>query len=471
MSLSPAQPPSAAPTAEQVLLLEDDRLVRLTVSEELRQAGFEPITAGTLAEAEKLARSTDPALFIVDIRLPDGSGISFLRKVRAQDPDVPVVMITGHGSVQTAVEVTRLGATEYLPKPFDPEELVLLVRRALDRSRDKRELRHHRQQATRSRYEELTGQSSAMLRLFELLERLEAADVPTVLIEGESGTGKELVARAIHRRSRRSEKPFLEIDCTGLDDQLVQSELFGHERGSFTDAKRRKSGLFEVAGEGTIFLDEIGELGLQTQSKLLRALENRRFKRVGGTTDIQLRARIVAATNRDLSVEVQSGRFREDLYYRLAVIPVKVPPLRERPGDVPLLVAHLTETLARRLGRELPKISESAMKRLVSYHWPGNVRELRNVLERAMVLHRESIEARDLPIEVGRSRSGNGSTGGLRDGGIRLPEEGLEISDVEASLIAQALERTGGNKTQAGRLLGLTRFSLRYRAQKIGLID
>ncbi len=471
MSLSPAIPPSTAATAEQVLLLEDDRLVRLTVSEELRQAGFEPVTAGTLAEAEELARSTDPALFIVDIRLPDGSGINFLRKVRAQDPDVPVVMITGHGSVQTAVEVTRLGATEYLPKPFDPEELVLLVRRALGRSREKRELRHHRQQATRSRYEELTGQSSAMLRLFELLERLEAADVPTVLIQGESGTGKELVARAIHRRSRRSEEPFLEIDCTGLDDQLVQSELFGHERGSFTDAKRRKAGLFEVAGDGTIFLDEIGELGLQTQSKLLRALENRRFKRVGGTTDIQLRARIVAATNRDLSEEVQAGRFREDLYYRLAVIPVMVPPLRERPGDVPLLVSHLTETLARRLGRDLPDISESAMKRLVSYHWPGNVRELRNVLERAMVLHRDSIEARDLPIEVGRSRGGNAANGGLRDGGIRLPEDGLDISDVEASLIAQALERTGGNKTQAGRLLGLTRFSLRYRAQKIGLID
>ena len=467
MSLPAARVPSSAPA--QLLLLEDDRLVRLTVCEELRQAGFDPISAGTLAEAEALTRCNDPALYIMDIRLPDGSGISMLRKVRAQDPDVPIVMITGHGSVQTAVEVTRLGATEYLPKPFDPEELVLLVRRALDRSAERRELRHHRLQATCSRYEELTGDSPAMLRLFDLLGRLEVADVPTVLIHGESGTGKELVARAIHRRSRRRDEPFLEIDCTGLSDQLVQSELFGHERGAFTDAKQRKAGLFEVAGKGTIFLDEIGELGMQTQSKLLRALENRRFKRVGGTADIQLRARVLVATNRDLAAEVKAGRFREDLYYRLAVIPVVVPPLRDRLGDVPLLVQHLCEVLARRLGRELPEVSEGAMKRLSAYPWPGNVRELRNVLERAMVLHRGSITVADLPADLGQGGGDHGP--GLRDGGILLPAEGLDLSDVEASLIAQALERTGGNKTQAGLLLGLTRFSLRYRAQKIGLID
>ncbi len=462
----PTSPPSPK---EQVLVLEDDRLVRMTVSEELRQAGFEPVVAGTLAEAKQLLADIEPALYVLDIRLPDGSGISMLRQVRSQDPDVPVVMITGHGSIQTAVEVTRLGATEYLAKPFDPEELVLLVRRALERSREKYELRHHRQRAAGGSYEELTGLSRPMLRLFSLLARLEQADAPTVLIQGESGTGKELVARAIHRRSRRADQPFLEIDCTGLDEQLVQSELFGHERGAFTDAKQRKAGLFEVAGRGTILLDEIGDLGLQTQSKLLRALESRRFKRVGGTKDLQLRARVLAATNRDLAQAVKDKQFRQDLYYRLAVIPVVVPPLRQRHGDIPLLVEVLTTSLAERLGRESPEISDSAMALLEAYPWPGNVRELRNVLERAIVMYTDTIEVSDLPLELGRPRS-NGD-GPLRDGGIRLPEDGLALADVEASLIAQALERSGGNRTQAGSLLGLTRFSLRYRAQKLGLID
>lgn len=467
-------PPSTVPLPslpplppEQVLLLEDDPQVRTTVAEKMRQAGFAPLLAATLAAAEDLVRTNEPALYLVDIHLPDGSGISLLRRIRAEDPDVPVVMMTGHGSIQTAVEVTRLGATEYLPKPFDPEELVLLVRRAVDRSRDSRELRHRRQQAA-SGYEELTGRSRQMRRLFSLLKQIEIADTSTILIQGESGTGKELVARAIHRRSARSRQPFLEIDCTGLDDQLVQSELFGHEQGAFTDAKHRKAGLFEVAGRGTILLDEIGELGLQTQSKLLRALENHRFKRVGGTKDLVLRARVLAATNLDLAEQVANGRFREDLYYRLAVIPVILPPLRDREGDIPLLVEHLTASLAQRLGRKPPVVTPEAMALLEAYHWPGNARELRNVLERAMVLHPGPITPHDLPIGLGRVAH---SDADLRDGNIRLPAGGLDLADLEASLIAQALERAGGSRTEAGRLLGLSRFSLRYRAKKAGLLD
>jgi DNA-binding NtrC family response regulator len=462
---SPGDPPTS--DLEKILVVEDDRLVRLTVCEQLSQAGLIPIAADTLGEARALAEQVEPSAYVIDIRLPDGSGIDLLRSVRAQDADVPVLVITGHGSASTAVEVTQLGATEYLAKPFDPEELVLLVRRALATAGTRRELRLRRERAA-SGYGELQGQSPAMKKLFALLSQLEAADAPTVLIEGESGTGKELVARAVHSRSRRNKEPFLEIDCTGLDERLVQSQLFGHERGAFTDAKERKAGLFEVAGRGTIFLDEIGELGLQTQSQLLRALESRRFRRVGGTTALPLRARFVAATNRDLSAEVAEGRFRQDLYYRLAVIQVQVPPLRAREGDIPLLCRELLRTLAHRSGRKAPRISAEAMEMLEACPWPGNVRQLRNVLERAMILQGDPITPDALPLDV---RQPSRMEAGRRDGGFVLPPEGVDLNDVQASLIEQALERTRGNRTAAGRLLGLTRFTVRYQAEKLGLLD
>jgi len=462
---SPRGRPGASSGGEEVLLLEHDRLVRLTIAEELRRAGFLPLLAEDLAEARGLLRNHYPALYVLDIRLPDGSGVSLLKSVREADPDVPILMITGQGSVKTAVELTRLGATDYIAKPFDPAEFALVVRRALERSREQRELRHHREQS--SRYGEMAGQSPPMMQLFELLRRLEASDSQTVLIQGESGTGKELVARAIHGRSSRSHQPFVEVDCTGLDEQLAQSTLFGHERGAFTDAKQRKAGLFEVAGTGTILLDEIGELGLQTQSKLLRALENRRFKRVGGLVDVQLKARVLAATNRDLPAEVAAGRFREDLYYRLAVIVIQVPPLRQRLGDIPLLADRLIGNLARHLGRSVPTIDDQTMGLLRAYSWPGNVRELRNVLERALILHNKSITPADLPREFGRMAASEGKR--WRDGGIVLPVDGLDLADVTASLVVQALERTEGNKSQAAKLLGISRFALRTRIQKLDL--
>jgi two-component system, NtrC family, response regulator AtoC len=467
-------PSSVSATAEAhrptVLVVDDEELIRWSVAEELTAAGYEPLTAGDLATARKLTQERDPELYVLDIRLPDGDGTELLRELRAVDADVPIVMITGHGTVATAEEVTNAGATAYIPKPFDLRELMLVVRRAIDASTQRRELRLLRSRASRSGYNEMLGASPVMLELFELLHRLEEADAPTVLITGESGTGKELVARAVHQRSHRREEPFLEVDCAGLSDQLIQSELFGHERGAFTDAKSRKLGLFEVAAKGTIFLDEIGELSLATQSKLLRALENRRFKRVGGTTDVRLQARVVAATNRDLAAEVEASRFRKDLYYRLNVIPVVVPPLRDRTGDVGLLVEHLVGRLCRDLGRSVRNVSPAALARLDAYPWPGNVRELRNVLERAVILARsDTIGLSDLPLEVaGMSEIGSRDPAQLSR--FVLPEGGIHLESVEHDFVRQALERSGGNQSEAARLLGIGRFALRYRMEKMGLL-
>ncbi|MCO4773052.1 MAG: sigma-54-dependent Fis family transcriptional regulator [Deltaproteobacteria bacterium] len=450
----------------RVLIVDDEKLIRWSLAEELRSHGYEPLEAGNLAEARAHLETSDLELCIFDIRLPDGSGIDLLKEVRVDDQDTPIIMITGHGNVATAVEVTRAGATEYIPKPFDLREMMLVVGRASSSGREKRELRALRAHTGKGGYGELVGASASMASMFELLHRLEDADAPTVLILGESGTGKDLVARAIHRRSRRKDEPFLEIDCTGLSDALIQSELFGHERGSFTDAKARKLGLFEVAGRGSIFLDEIGELSMGTQSKLLRALENRRFKRVGGTQDIHLRARIIAATNRDLNAEVDAGRFRKDLYYRLNVIPVQVPPLRDRAGDVERLVEFFVRRLAADMGRPTPRVTSAARERLVGYEWPGNVRELRNVLERAVILCREAvIGTEDLPGELG-----GGGAPAMSSGRFLLPEDGLDLAALERDLVNQALERTGHNQSQAARLLGIGRFALRYRMEKMGLL-
>ncbi len=449
----------------RVLVVDDEDLIRWSLTEELRGHGHEVLEAADLASARAAFEQHDPELVILDIRLPDGTGTELLQQIRAEDEDLPVVMITGHGTVATAVEVTRMGATEYIPKPFDLEEMMLVVSRALGAGRRRRHLRALSRRTVAAGYSEIVGQSPAMQRVFELLQRLEAADAPTILVTGESGTGKDLVARAIHQRSRRADEPFLEVDCTGLSDTLIQSELFGHERGSFTDAKARKLGLFEVAGRGTLFLDELGELPLQTQSKLLRALENRRFKRVGGTTDVHLKARIVAATNRDLAEDVEAGRFRKDLFYRLAVIPIEIPALRTRRGDVPLLVEHFRRKLAADLGRRVDSVEPRAMELLDAYAWPGNVRELRNVIERGVILCRGGvISAADLPAEIRRSEP-------VAEGGaFQLPPEGLDLAELERDLVRQALERAEGNQSGAARLLRIGRYALRYRMEKMGLL-
>jgi len=447
-----------------ILVCDDEELIRWSLGQHLEAEGHRVLTAEDGAQALEIALSEAPDLMISDLKMPRMDGMSLLRRLRRAECDVPVIVITAHGDISSAMEATRLGARAYVHKPFDLEEIGLAASKVLEAHRLEQEvayLRSRRQPA----YGRILGRSAAMTRLFETLRRLEDVQAPTVLLMGESGTGKDLIAQAIHQQGPRSKGPFMEVDCTSLPEQLIESELFGHERGSFTDARNTKRGMFEIARGGTIFLDEIGEMASATQAKLLRALENRRFKRVGGVSPITLDAGVIAATNRDLNEEVREGRFREDLFFRLNVIRIDVPPLRERREDIPDLVGHFINRYNGEFRREVGGISEAALALLRSYHWPGNVRELRNVIERIVILESaDVIEESHLPAEI---RFGRGPRGDRVP--FVLPENGIDLEAVERSLIAQALERTGGNQSAAAKMLGLSRYTLRYRMEKHGL--
>lgn len=451
--------------AERVLVCDDEELIRWSLREHLTQSGYEVDTAEDGAACLDLYSRTSPDAIILDLKMPKVDGLTTLRNIRETDSETPVIVITAHGAVESAVEATKLGANAYLSKPFDLREVSLQLERALEASRLQREVRYLRGQ--RHGYERIVGDSPAMRRVFETLERLEKVDAPTVLVQGESGTGKDLVAQAIHARGPRREMPYMEIDCASLPEQLIESELFGHEKGSFTDARATKRGLFEVAKGGVIFLDEIGEMSPGTQAKLLRALENRRFKRVGGVVDLPLDAAVIAATNRNLRDEVKAGKFREDLYFRLNVIPIEIPPLRQRSSDIPLILDVLLERFNKELGRNVEGIAEDALKSLERYSWPGNVRELKNMIERIVILYADAdiVRLEHLPPEL-RGNALNGARAGCP---FELPEEGVDLEAVERGLLSQALERTGGNQSQAARLLGISRYALRYRMEKYGL--
>ncbi len=450
-----------------ILVCDDEELIRWSLTQHLQGEGHQVLTAEDGQQCLELALAKAPDLVITDLKMPRMGGLEMLRRLREADSDVPVIVITAHGDLNSAMEATRLGAKAHVNKPFDLREIGLAVRKVLEASRLEREVRYLRGRR-KSAYGKILGVSPPMQRLFETLRRLEDIEAPTVLLIGESGTGKDLVANALHERGPRGGGPFMEVDCTSLPEQLIESELFGHERGSFTDAKTTKRGMFELARGGTIFLDEIGEMAPGTQAKLLRALENRTFKRVGGVSSIPLDAGIIAATNRDLAQEVKAGRFREDLYFRLNVIRIDVPPLRERREDLPDLVEHFIERFNKEFRREVQGASEEALALLARYDWPGNVRELRNVIERIVILeHTEVIEARHLPASIRFGRSPSGASAGP----FVLPEEGVDLEAVEYSLLAQAMERTGGNQSAAARLLGISRYALRYRLEKHGLMQ
>ncbi len=451
----------------RVLVCDDEELIRWSVAEHLRGEGFEVQTAEDGEDALEQALSGAPDAILLDLKMPKLDGLSALRKMRERGVEVPVIVLTAHGGVESAIEATQLGAADYLAKPFDLREVTLSLRKALDETRLAQEVSYLRGRS-RAGYERIVGASPPMRRVFETLERLEQVEAPTVLITGESGTGKDLVAQAIHTRGPRSAGPYMEIDCASLPEQLIESELFGHERGSFTDARQLKRGLFEVARGGTIFLDEIAEMSPGTQAKLLRALENRRFKRVGGVVDLPLDAGVIAATNRNLREEVRAGRFREDLYFRLAIIPIELPALRQRPSDIPLLVGHLLERLRSSMGRAVEGVAPEALRALQNYAWPGNVRELRNVIERCVILYGDAglIRSEHLPPEI---RFGPAPDAGPSAGFFELPEGGIDLEEVERSFLVQALERTGGNQTAAAKLLGISRYALRYRMEKFDL--
>ncbi|MEN0065119.1 MAG: sigma-54 dependent transcriptional regulator [Myxococcota bacterium] len=448
-----------------LLVCDDEEMIRFALVAHFEKRGFEVRTANDGMEALERVKEQSPDVMLLDVKMPKMDGIETLRELRRLGYELPVIVLTAHGGVDTAIEATKLGAVGFLAKPFDVREVALTVDKALDEQRLKNEVHYYRQRLNRG-YGEFIGASPALEPLFNVLRRLETVEAPTVLVTGESGTGKDVVARTLHSKGPRRERPFVAIDCAALPETLMESELFGHEKGSFTDAKALKRGLLEVADGGVVFLDEIGELPVGTQSKLLRALEDRTFKRVGGTRRLPFDVGIVAATNRNLKEEVAAGRFREDLFFRLDVIALPVPPLRERKGDVSLLVDHFLAKFAAQHGREVPGIAGDALERLENHAWPGNVRELRNVVERLVLLGPSDIvRIEDLPSNIRWNRPRRGHDGCPFD----LPEEGIELEAVERGLIEQALERTEGNQSAAARLLGLTRYQLRYRVEKHGL--
>jgi two-component system, NtrC family, response regulator AtoC len=445
-----------------IIVCDDEELIRWSLCAHLEQEGFQAIPVADGKACLSAVRDSGASLVMLDLKMPVMDGMTTLRKLRESGNDIPVIVLTAHGGLESAVEATKLGASDFLAKPFDLREITIVVKRTLDEDRLRHEVHHLRRR--REGYGAFIGTSKSLVPMFETLRRLEEVDPPTILILGGSGTGKDLLARAIHARGPRSDNVFMEVDCAAMPEQLIESTLFGHERGAFTDAKTMSRGLFEVAGNGVVFLDEIGEMSLATQAKLLRAVENRAFKRVGGSSNIPLRAAIVAATNRDLKGEVQAGRFREDLYFRLNVVPILIPNLSQRADDIPALVHHFVERFSRSFGRRIDGVTGEAMQTLQKYSWPGNVRELRNVLERAVLLSKsEIIDANDLPPEIRYA-----GTSSRTDCPFILPEDGVDLEAVERGLLQQALDRTGGNQSAAARLLGISRYALRYRMEKYG---
>ncbi len=444
-----------------VLIVDDEELVRWSLRERLRRDGHAISEAGTAASAVEQVAAGSVDLVLLDFRLPDGDGLAVLRRVKELAPETLVILMTAFSTVENAVEAMRLGAYHYVNKPFNLDEVSLLVEKALETSRLRREVRSLRtSQGREYGFDAIIGASPAMVQAKSLLARVAASPASTVLLTGETGTGKDLAAKAIHYNSDRAAKPFVNITCSALPEQLLESELFGHERGAFTDARQQKRGLFETADGGTIFLDEIGEMTPGLQSKLLRFLEEKTFKRVGGLSDVRVDVRVVAATNRNLEAEVEAGKFREDLFYRLQVMPILLPPLRERTGDIPLLVTYYVDRYNREFKKRVKGVVPEAMAMLEQYRWPGNIRELRNTVERAMLLmDRDWLQTENLMTLVRSTAAWQ----------FRLPSNGLVLEDVERQLVIQALERAGGNQTHAGQLLGINRDQVRYRIEKFGL--
>jgi two-component system response regulator PilR (NtrC family) len=452
----------------RILVVDDERSMQEFLEIFFRREGYEVVTAGDVEEALVAVGADDFDVVISDIQMPGASGLELLRAVKEESPDTVVIMITAFATTETAIEAMKQGAYDYVIKPFKVDELRLAVEKALEKklltqenARLRTELRSH------SRSRSLIGTSAAMSKVYELVAQV-AATKTNVLVSGESGTGKELVARGIHEQSERREGAFVAVNCGAIPENLLESELFGHVKGAFTGAVAAKPGLFEAADGGTLFLDEIGELPQPLQVKLLRVIQDKRVRRVGGNNDHPVDVRLVAATNRDLREETRRGAFREDLYYRLNVIQIALPPLRERKDDIPLLVQHFVEKFSRELGKEEQTVSEAAMEKILAYGFPGNVRELENTVERAVALSRgESIDVDVLPPAL-LDPAGS-------DEPERLPPEGANldelVNDYERSLLREALGRTGGVKKRAAALLGISFRSFRYRLEKLGLDD
>ena len=458
------------PQTEKILIVDDDRFIRMALGEALRSWNYSTVEADTVAEAKKVFDAEEPRVILLDIDLPDGSGLDVLTEIKSESPDTVVVMITGSVDVPNTVAALRGGAYDFIGKPVKLEELRVTLRNALETHELRREVKHARKERSRGfSFEEIIGESSSLKKAIDLAIRVAASDVMSILLQGETGTGKDLFARAIHYASARADKPYLAINCAALPATLIESELFGYEKGAFTDAKARKEGLFEQAQGGTIFLDEIGEMEAPLQAKLLRVIEESTFRRVGGLKDIPLDVRIVAASNRDLKKTSENGEFRLDLYFRLSVIQIDIPPLRARGDDVLLLAQHYIDRAnQKRRGKQLKGLSPEVERIFRGYRWSGNVRELRNVIERASILEDgDLVSTTHLPVDL---VPGNGASGAGASG-ISLPAAGIPLETVELELAQQAMERTGGNLTQAAKLLDISRDQLRYKLRKSGVRD
>jgi two-component system, NtrC family, response regulator AtoC len=443
----------------RVLVLDDDALIRTVLSDRLERSGHVVRVAGTIAEARAMLRAGIPDLALLDIQLPDGSGTDLLPEL-VEELDVPCIMMTAHATVHGAVAALKLGARDFLEKPISYERLDATVASALEVTALRREVRALREQGRSDGI--VVGTSAPMQELFRVVERVAPAETTTVLIQGETGTGKGVIARLLHRLSPRAAQPFVNVTCTSLAETIMESELFGHEKGAFTDARAMKRGLVELADHGTLFLDEIGELSPRLQGKLLQFIEDRTFRRVGGTRDLSVDTRLIAATNRNLQKDVDDGTFRADLYYRLRVVPLYLPPLRERASDIPEMAKHFVDTYRRDLGKKVNRITPEALTLLRAYSWPGNVRELRNVIERSVLLaDGDTLTAEALPPEVRQPERTEQSP-------IRIGPEGMDIEELERTLLLEALRRAEGNRTTAGRLLGLSRHQIRNRLKKYG---
>src|SRR6202161_2372879 len=447
-----------------ILIIEDEAKMRRLLELNLGEDGFKTLSAGDAETGLKLLASEPVHLVLTDLKLPSMNGMEFLQTAKRQHAALPVVVMTAFGTVETAVEAMKAGASDYVLKPFSLAEMRMVIHKELDVHKLREENRSLREALGR-RYElaNVAARSPKMQEVLATVERVAPTNA-TVLLGGESGVGKDLIARAIHEKSRRARGPFVKINSTAIPENLLESELFGYERGAFTGAVASKPGKFELADKGTLLLDEIGDVPAITQVKLLRVLQEREFERLGGTRIIKVDVRLVAATNKDLRQALEQGTFREDLYYRLNVVPIDIAPLRERKEDIPDLVNLFVAGFTGESGKPVEGITPEAMKILVSYHWPGNVRELQNIVERACALAKGSVLGpSDIHLDVRPAKAGNGAGGFLPDG--------MTLEQWEDEMVQEALRRAHGNKSQAARLLGLSRNALRYRLSKIGIAD
>ena len=478
---------------EKVLIVDDDQMVRWALTEALRSWGYASAEAGSVASAIDAFETEQPAAVLLDVNLPDGSGLQGLHEIKRRQPEAVVIMMTGNVLVADTIAALRGGAYDFVGKPINLEELQITIRNGIEAQSLRKEVKLiRRERARQFNFDQIVGESPGLRDVFALAKKVAQSEVSSILLQGESGTGKDLVAKAIHYGSRRADMPFIAINCAAIPANLIESELFGYEKGAFTDAKARKEGLFEQAEAGSLFLDEIGELELSVQAKLLRVLEEGSFRRVGGLRDLPLDVRVVASSNRDLRAESEAGRFRLDLYYRLSVIQIDIPPLRQRGDDSILLAQHYITQFNERLRKKVRGLSTEVVETFRQYPWPGNVRELRDVIERVMILedgdlitpkylprgfgkdgsdvqaHPSSTSA---PINVQPAERGSNvePSTKLVDSSIpfRLPAAGLVLDDVEMSFVRQALERSNGNQTKAAELLGISRDQLRYRLKKL----